>query len=562
LALGGAGLCWMTRAPALGRTAGWAAAGHVAAAWLLAVVALCSGRRGFLAFLIVLLLWFAYDAVRSRFPRAGRAGLIAILAAAAAVALLFIADGQIGLHNDRVIMARAALEAAAGHPWFGQGDAGTLRITLDPGRFAGYSHWFGVNIGHTHDEALELLLSAGAVGLAVVVALAAWLVRRVAAIADRRRRRVLSILLIGMAIPALSDPTWSRPFAACAFGAGLGIMLKAIAAEGGPASAGVPRLAATAASWLAVGAATASAVAAAALALFMAPAAAVGEGPLVAGDLRVLIERSCDFGTIVRCGNAQLRAAQAAQDAALARATVDAVDTAVGPASWGPERYTIMVALSRSPEELAEECVAGLAIYPFEAGLYEALERSRSSHPALRARIPPRIAARLQSYFSPLPAEPAFMAGAAATIDDAADQYAVLSGRTLSGTPSPAHVDQVERLVVRYRRMPCMAALAFRSAVLCPELMARDLLARLPAWRCTPIDATALAAILAYPFTPPQAARVARFLAIMYPAQSAQAAALIRAGAGAGAASTMEHASSAWCVWDFLQRHPGAAAAP
>ncbi len=289
LALGCAGLCWLARPP--GRSACWAAAGHAAAAWMLSLVALCSGRRGFLAFLILLLLWFAYDALSRRFPRAACAGLIAILAAGAA-ALLLVAAGGGGRDNDRVIMAGAALEAAAGHPWFGQGDAGTLRITLDPGRFAGYSHWFGVNIGHTHDEMTELLVSAGAVGLALVAALAGWLVRRVALLADRGRRRALVILLIGMAIPALSDPSWSRPFAACAFGAALGIMLKAIAAEGGGGAPARPRGLQAAAGWVAVGGATATAAAAAALACFMAPAAAVAEGPFARADLQLLIARS------------------------------------------------------------------------------------------------------------------------------------------------------------------------------------------------------------------------------------------------------------------------------
>jgi hypothetical protein len=567
LALGIAGLCWLTRARSSGPAAAWAMLGHATAAWLLALVALCSGRRGFLAFLIVLLLWFAYDAVRHRFPRAAWAGMIALLGAAlaGAAALLLSADGTDGVgggelrHNDRVIMARAALEAAASHPWFGQGDAGTLRITLEPGRFAGYSHWFGVNLGHSHDEALELLVSAGAIGLALTALLVAWLVRRVGQLADHRRRQALAILLIGMAIPALSDPSWSRPFAACSFGAAVGVMLKAIAAEGGEAAQAAGRRAAaavTAVSWLVVGGASAIAVAGAALALFMAPAAAVVAGPFASADLQVLIARSCDVGTIVRCGNSLLRTAQAAHDGDAARATVAAVETAIGPASWGPERYTTLVALSRSPEERAAECVAGISIYPFESALYEALENERRSHPKLALRIPPRIAARLQAYFSTLAAEPAFMAAAPLTIDDAADQYAVLSGRTLTGTATPAHVDQVERLVVRYRRMPCMSALAFRSAVLCPPAMAAELLSRMPAWRCTAIDAASLAAILASPFSAPQAARVASFLAIMYPAESAQADALIRAGASC----ELARASLAYVVWAFLRQHPAAPA--
>ncbi len=237
---------------------------------------------------------------------------------------------------------------------------------------------------------------------------------------------------------------------------------------------------------------------------------------------------------------------------------MDAVETAVGPASWGPERYTTLVALTTAPAQRVQLCIAGLAIYPFESALYEALERERRSHAGLSVLIPPRLAARLQAYFSTLAAEPAVMAGMAVTIDDAADQYAVLSGRTLSGTTTPAHVDQVGRLVVRYRRMPCMSALAFRSAVLCPEAMARDLLARMPAWRCTAIDGAPLAAILASPFTAPQAARVASFLAIMYPAESAQAHALIRSGAPCD----RERTSPAFAVWDFLRLHPGAASAP
>ncbi len=557
LAAGCAALGWLARRARDAPAEGWRAAALIAGFWLLALIALCSGRRGFLAVLIAVTLWFAYDALSLRFPRLARAGALALLAlvTAALAAFLLQPELELGRHNDRVIMARAALEAVGDHPWFGQGDAGTLRVTLAPGRFAGYTQWFGINLGHSHDEALELLVSAGVVGLAWAGAAFAWLGWRALTLAHAARRRALAIVLIAMAVPALSDPTWSRPLAACAFGAALGIALKAIAEERGAVPA---RGAGAGAAWVATVGASACATVAAALALFMAPAALLADGPFSTADLRLLCARSGDAGTIMRCGNSLLRSARTEHDLALARSTISTVDAALGPASWGPERFATLVVLSDQPAERAAACCAGLAIYPFEAGLYEALERDRRSHPELSARIPPRIAARLQAYFSLLPAEPELMAGSPLTFDDAADQYAVLSGRTLTTSCTPTYVDQVERLVLRYRRLPCMSALVFRSAVLCPEALAQDLLARMPGWRLTAIDPTALAGVLSSPFTPPQAARVVRFLAIMFPAESAQAQALLARGAPA----PMARATITASVWDFLAHHPPAPGAP
>jgi hypothetical protein len=456
----------------------------LAGATLLVIISIATARRGFLLFVVLAAMWLAWDRLRQTWPRVAWWGLGLATSIVLIGALAVLLGTESLRHVDRAMQARAAMEAAGSvFPW-GWGGLAALQLHFSSPDNGDYIvTWMKIH-DHVHNEALELLLQAGWLGLAAGAALVVWIATKAARIPDPTLRAAVVLCGLGAMVPLMTDNTVFTSLGACAIGACIGVVLKGGASVPEEAGAFGGRHTAVL-TWGRLALLPVTLVAAwtgwQTFQVARLGTTITSEVPIIAG-----IDNAKDVYVVKTLSNLGLGAAQQSKRYDIGETIISAVKTRIGTVPWGLEPYDFTLDNSKEPRQRAQACIECLSFYPFEDRFYQILDQLRTADPSIGEEIPAALLRRLDTLYRPAAAAPVDFAKSPRSVGEAADQYVRLRALFSYGGDYTGVTDAVERLLQRYRLIPNLTKLALEGIIMLPAGPAEEIAARSLTWEMYP----------------------------------------------------------------------------